>query len=345
MSANLNSIRSTDLADQLPGILWDRYRAKLVKNTERALSLPSEVALRVMNHRTWLSAFPEAPARVSGHTPLSRLDPARADIVSSLERDGVYATTLDALSLPASCTLLANGTAISNRMIAESAAMREHRPITTASAGDLLDFPQLFQWGLDAGLLDLVESYLGGPCAYDGLEAYYSRPDGRETSTRLWHRDREDTRMVKVAIYLNDVDTAGGPFEVLHPIFQAALEPKLSWRYQAISDANLRSVSPTGDHVTLTRSLTGQRGTVIFVDPARCHHRGKPPTRSARLALFYSYFSRVPRHPFCCERSPISRAQRSELAKTLPARARDCVLWRETLPLSARLIPRNRMSA
>ena len=344
MSAIFNPMRRTDLANQLPGIFWDRYRAKLTKNTERVLSLPSEVALRVMNHKTWLRAFPDTPVLASTQPQSPSLDAASADIVSTLERDGVYATTLDALRLPERCTLLANATAISNRMIHARATMREQRPILTATASDLLDFPQVFQWGLNSRLLDIVESYLGGPCAYDGLEAYHSRPDGKETSTRLWHRDREDTRMVKVAIYLNDVDTAGGPFEVLHPTFQTALEPKLSWRYQAISDANLKSVSPTGDQANLIRSLTGPRGTIIFVDPARCHHRGKPPTKSARSALFYSYFSRVPRHPFCCERSPISRAQRSELAKTLPVRARDCVLWRETLPLSARLIPRNRMS-
>ena len=344
MPAIITAFRSTDQASQLPTILWDRARAKLGRNTERALSIPSELALRVMNHKTWSRAVPQFAAQQSGGNASHALSAHSSEIVLGLERDGVFATTLDELAVPGGDAVMTNATEIANRLMARSAAMREHRPIVAATAQDFLDFPHLFQWGLSATLLDIVETYLGQTCAYDGLEAFCSRPDGRETSTRLWHRDREDTKMVKVAIYLNDVDTNGGPFEILHPTFQTALEAKLSWRYEAISDVHLKAMSPTGDHSVLTHSLTGPKGTVIVVDPARCHHRGKPPTKSARSAIFYSYFARVPRHPFCCERSPLSRAQRTLLAAQLPARARECVQWREALPLSARLIPRNRLS-
>ena len=66
--------------------------------------------------------------------------------------------------------------------------------------------------------------------------------------------------------------------------------------------------------------------------------------RTDRTALFYSYFSRTPRHPFFCERSTMRRAQLKGLARDLPKRQRDCVLWRDALPLTSRLIPVSRLS-
>jgi hypothetical protein len=48
------------------------------------------------------------------------------------------------------------------------------------------------------------------PVAYDGASVNYTVADGREVSTRRWHRDWEDRRMLKVAVCLNDVGHGGG---------------------------------------------------------------------------------------------------------------------------------------
>jgi hypothetical protein len=49
--------------------------------------------------------------------------------------------------------------------------------------------------------------------------------------------------------------------------------------------------------------------------------------------------NRAPLRPFRCERSTISRAQTRRLAASMPQRQRDCLLWRDSLPLVARIIP------
>jgi len=88
-------------------------------------------------------------------------------------------------------------------------------------------------------------------------------------------------------------------------------------------------------------SHTGAAGTVIFADTARYYHRGKPPIRSDRAAVFFGYFARPPRHPFLCERSRLSRAQITQLVADLPQVERDTALWMQSVPIPIRWIPKN----
>jgi hypothetical protein len=97
----------------------------------------------------------------------------------------------------------------------------------------------------------------------------------------------------------------------------------------------LGDFDPDRDVVT----CTGKAGTVIFADTAALYHRGKPASARDRCAIFFNYMNRAPLRPFRCERSPISRAQTRRLAASMPQRQRDCLLWRDSLPLVARIVP------
>ena len=149
--------------------------------------------------------------------------------------------------------------------------------------------------------------------------------------------------MLKVAIYLTDVDETGGPFEMITPEFQNLVDAREGWKYPVMDSARLNAGIPLAVRENGIRTITGKRGTVMFADAARFHHRGKPPTASHRDAIFHSFFSRTPRHPYCCERSMMSRAQIAAFAQTLDPRGRDSMLWRHALPLRSRLIPPNRV--
>ena len=322
-------------------------KAALTRHVERVLSIPSEIALRAMNSplleraRGRTGHVHRRPMRNDGWTaPV--LDAPSAAIVAALDRDGAFATSLDDLALPSTGAMFEAANVLSQRLGERSQRPDlKDRAIVSATADDLMTWPAVFHWGLNERLLDIVEVYLGQRCAYDGVAHYYSRADGREISTRVWHRDREDVRTVKVAIYVNDVGQDGGPFEILDPQYQRVLDAQLSWRYAAINHARLIAAVGPDAAARAVRTFTGLRGTVVLVDTARCHHRGKPPVRFDRSAIFYSYFSRSPRHPFFCERSTLRRPHLHQLAHDLPQRARDCVLWRDALPLTSRLIPRS----
>jgi hypothetical protein len=80
---------------------------------------------------------------------------------------------------------------------------------------DAENYRSLVLWGVSPALLRIAQHYFGLPAAYDGPKVAFTPVDGRQAGTRLWHRDREDRRMIKVAIYLNDVTEGGGPLQAI----------------------------------------------------------------------------------------------------------------------------------
>lgn len=261
-----------------------------------------------------------------------------AKIVQALEKDGVYVTTIAALGL-------ANGGAVMREAgaLAKGFADEAHErtangeSFTIVPSNRVFHYPSIYLLGLQDRLLDIAENYIGLPPAYDGVTINYTVADGREVSTRKWHRDWEDRRMLKVAVYLNDVDESAGPFQMIkrHDTMQ---NDRDGFNYELADHAALAErlgPSYTDDII----SCCGPAGTVIFTDTARFFHRGKPATERDRMAIFYSYFAQNPRHPFLCERTGMQRSDVVRLTTALPRRQKRAALWRQRLSIALRLIP------
>lgn len=282
-------------------------------------SLPANAARRIMSMPSIQHQLEKRyRENLDAHAPaLPKPTGLDAQIWEGLRQEGIFVTSLEALGIPGSAGMFETA-----RRMASDYAPEAHR---RAAAGEkylmlpatrVMMQPVLFTWGLADRLLDIAEAYLGLPPAYDGMAMVYSVADGKEEATRRWHRDREDRRMVRIAIYLNDVDAGGGPFEL---------------------DRRGRDALQADDPDAV-RSCPGPAGTVIFADTARCLHRGKPAYRD-RMAIFYSYFSRRPRYSFYCERSGLSRAQIAALTRALSPRQIESTLWHKALPPLLRIIP------
>ncbi|MGY8636121.1 hypothetical protein RAD15_26980 [Bradyrhizobium sp. 14AA] len=313
-----------------------RYRA-----LRRVRSLPAETASRLLGMPAISRELNKAyeKARASHKPRLPKLSPLDMDVVAGLEKNGVYITTLDKLDLPGTDALWASATGIANvySLRAETGEFAGQYTVQVG-AEDLMHHPHIVRWPLDDRILDIVETYLGLPAAYDTLNFFYTVADGRQVAARRWHRDLEDRRMVKVTVYLHDVDEDGGPLEILHRSFpgsetlDGANFPVLT---HEMLEQRLGGTLERGDVTT----CTGKAGTVIFADVAGHYHRGRPAIARDRCALFYNFFSRRPLRPFFCERHVFSREQLAELAAGQTARARDCMLWHANVPLLARLVP------
>lgn len=282
-------------------------------------SLPANTAHRIVSmpsiqRRRETQYLESLDAHASALPDLTGLD---ARICEGLRQDGIFVTSLDALGMPGSSEMFETARSMTMDYAAEAHARAAagEKYLMLPSARVMMQ-PMLFTWGLADRLLNIAESYLGLPPAYDGMALVYSVADGKEEATRRWHRDREDRRMVRIAIYLNDVDAGGGPFEL---------------------DRRGRDARQADDPEAI-RSCRGPEGTVIFADTGRCLHRGKPADRD-RMAIFYSYFSRQPRYSFYCERSGLSRAQITALTRELPVRQTESALWHRALPRLLRAIP------
>jgi hypothetical protein len=155
-------------------------------------------------------------------------------------------------------------------------------------------YPELFSWGLDDGLLDIVENCLGLPSAYHGVCVRRELVDGKFTGTRLWHMDSEDLNTIRVMIYLNDVlDDAGGPFEYvpkpLTPAYRRFVDD------EDITDDRMNAVVPASEW----KRCLGKRGTVIFGAVAKIFHHGKLPFNPRKMVSYY-YTSRKPYDEALC---------------------------------------------
>ncbi len=321
------------------------------KLLQRLMSAPSDIALFISNIETIEQKilYPRYQKFIREYKPsLNVLTSEEYKIVQDLENYGVSVSSLEELSIPLTDRFFSAAQKISDELKHNAELpLFEGKHTLTANAEQIMRYPELFLWGADPKLLRIVEGYLKLPVGYDGLSYYYSPPDSKETGPRKWHRDKEDWQMIKIGVYINDVNEDGGPFECVTPaaneLLVKSLHSEYIRKYKTALHNEVLSILPEHMHENWHKSCVGKVGTVIFVDTARYFHRGKPPTKFGRSAIFFGYCSRRPRHPFFCGRSPLSKAQIRYMASLLPEEIRDCVTWRDNLKGLSKWIPKNRL--
>lgn len=313
----------------------------LLAERRRWLSdLPARTTLKLLNRPRIRSVLARRHSNaLLQHQPaLPGLSDIDAQIVADLKAHGVYITTLDALGLTGSDSAVRQAASLSENFVAEARDWSaKGQDFIIVPPNRIAAYPAIYRLGLQDRLLDIAENYIGLPPAYDGVTLNYTVADGREVSTRKWHRDWEDRQMLKVAIYLNHVDENGGPFELIARHDPSHSE-EMGFRYELADDAALSQRLGPGYRDDVV-SCCGPAGTVIFADTARFFHRGKPATGHDRTAIFYSYFAHRPRHPFFCERTGMSRSEVARLTTSLPRRQQEAARWRERLPTMYKVIP------
>jgi hypothetical protein len=309
-------VKGVSSLDELGGKLW-----------RRVASLPADMALGVTNMAPIASYLDQRRiAREETYVSASSLSANETAVVNGLQRSGVFVTSLENLGIAQveNASILASGARITDVLADRIAALNQPSPAFICNEpGDLLANPPIYRWGLNATVLRIIESYLRQPVAYDGPIVFYTEANKAEYGTRRWHLDREDRRVVKVALYLHDVDDEGdGRFK--YPVVTTATLERLL-------DIRVNTLEPV--------TCTGKAGTLVFAEAGRFYHRGKPPTANDRVAIFYGYFARPPRNPFYCERSRLSRPQIMQLIEGLAPEQRASALWRDVLPWPVRMIP------
>jgi hypothetical protein len=154
----------------------------------------------------------------------------------------------------------------------------------------MLEFPEIYLWGLNEKLLDLIECYIGLPVHYHGGDLRREIADGVTNDVRQWHIDAEDHRMFKIIAYLNDVTEIGGPFEYMTR--QDSERAARSLRYVSgfVPDDKMERAAPR-DH---WRMATGPAFTANIADTCTVFHRAKPPTKVDRYSITFSWTSRTP---------------------------------------------------
>lgn len=214
-------------------------------------------------------------------------------IIDELKRHGGYGTTVEALAIPETSAMLAAADALFTEIAGRSPAAGDFG--VQPSAAEIERYPALIKWGLDPRLLAIVTRYIGLPVVYRGLTVRRDIAGGEKKDTRLFHRDNEDNRIIKIVVYLNDIDEDGGPFEFI-PLSLAPSSWRVALNGSRVDDTAIAAFVPAEQW----RTCTGRRGTALFVDTCRIFHRGRVGRTVDRRALFFCYNSCQPMSPQWC---------------------------------------------
>ena len=244
-------------------------------------------------------------------------------LVETIKRDGVVITSLSALGIPSNPRFFQ----VAKKLMPEipkSISGQKNEFVVHATSQQLMEHPEIFLWGLEQRLLNIVENYLGLPVAYQGV--FCRRDIAKEVAikSRLWHIDMEDRKVLKIIVYLNDVNEDGGPFQYIPQSLTSTAVRSLKYRSGYIRDETMQqALSPSN-----WKSCTGLAGTVIIAATSSIFHRGKIPVADDRFAVFFDYTSRQPKHPLYSTLS-LNQENLLSLVNNLSKAQKNCVFWQQ----------------
>jgi hypothetical protein len=142
-------------------------------------------------------------------------------------------------------------------------------------------------------LLDIANAYVEMWSKLEYVDVWYSVPQpaaAERISSQRWHRDYNDKHLLKVFLYLVDVDEHMGPFQ-----YVAGSQPggpyADAWAWEPLGKN-----SPTEEELETripkdaVRTFTGPAGTLLFCNTAG-FHRGGFSTTAPRVLATATYSS------------------------------------------------------
>ncbi|MCF4969690.1 2OG-Fe(II) oxygenase [Nostoc sp. CMAA1605] len=225
---------------------------------------------------------------VQEHIPyLPNLSHSDINIVKTLQIQGLAITSLEELGIESNLQLLQSAKKLLPH-IQPDTNIKKHGFVAHASAAQMLEYPEIFLWGLEQKLLNIIENYLSLPVAYHGAYFRQDIANQLEQGSRLWHIDTEERQVIKIIIYINDVDENTGPFQYLPQTLTLEVAKSLNYTSGYITNQTMQNTISPEQY----QSCVGSAGTVIFAATSSIFHRGKPPTLNDRFAIFFDYTAR-----------------------------------------------------
>ena len=139
--------------------------------------------------------------------------------------------------------------------------------------------PHLLKLANRPDVLSHAAAVIGGKPTLSDMLVWWSFPGQQEpTDAQLWHRDRADWKMVKLFVYLTDVDEESGPH----------IYAKNSALGGHLVDLRRFKEAEVREHYKDVVVATGFAGHAIMTNPQGLH-RGSLPTKLPRLVFEATY--------------------------------------------------------
>lgn len=164
------------------------------------------------------------------------------------------------------------------------------QPVTASTQGvssavydlpTILTCPHLLKAMNDPGLLQIAAGFLGCKPTISGVGLRWSFANSNTTSeVQRFHRDMEDWKILRLFIYLTDVDPDSGPHQFVTKSHKTAGRFRLKPYTDAYIDRRFGREN--------VATINGPRGTAFLGDMWGVH-RGVPPTQRPRLLFSCTY--------------------------------------------------------
>jgi hypothetical protein len=251
------------------------------------------------NPLAWRYLLNFAPA-ISYRHP--RLTGEQSRLVQALNRDGIAITTASALfgTDPAYSELETAVYNLEREQQRELDAVRSGRTATGEKAflhemlgpRPTLDVQTPFaRFPLHERILQIANAYFGMYTRLRGYNVWHTFvSDSGARQSQLWHRDREDLLILKVFVYLNDVDDGAGPFTYAPGTHKKGSVQQLPESFdengvRRSTDEQMSAVVPPERWI----KAMGPRSSIIFAD-THGYHKGGHCTRTDRL-MYHCMFT------------------------------------------------------
>jgi hypothetical protein len=218
------------------------------------------------------------------------LDEAAGKVLSDLRRHGVAVTSAQELLRGKSVVAELQGRIFElerskARIIAESrSAAADERMIGDKTFNlellgrrPRLDPQSVYaRFALQPSITSVVNAYFGMYARLRYYNVWHTlATEGRPRESQLWHRDREDQRILKVFVYHTDVDESAGPLTYAtgsHRGGRNRTEPAyvVEGGVKRSTDEQMAAAVPPGQWLT----AVGPAGTIVFADTNGYHKGG-----------------------------------------------------------------------
>jgi len=147
--------------------------------------------------------------------------------------------------------------------------------------------------GISDRMLDIVNSYFGLWSKLTYVDLWYTPPASPgvdRVSSQRWHRDYNDERLVKVFIYLVDVDEDTGPLEYV-PGSTVEGPYGSAWPWRPVSNDLYPPQDEFEERVPKSAQIafTGPEGSMLLCNTSGFHRGGYATGSRARVMAVYNY--------------------------------------------------------
>jgi Phytanoyl-CoA dioxygenase (PhyH) len=271
-----------------------RHRRRLSRAVTSAMRRRLPTAMRYYAH-DWLLTNRES--RRLYQTAAPALDSTQQAIVDDLTRTGLAVVSFDQLF---------RGRAQWQRLDEDAAAFRREAESRLGDSASSITKAKSYLWrrytrdvelsfrdewlrlATSCRVLDVVNSYLGLFAKLIYVDQWYTPPTGalvERVASQRWHRDFTDRHLVKVFIYLSDVDDRNGPFQYVRESAAGRYSRLWPWRPLGLMYPPVEQFARKVPASAIA-TVTGRAGTVIFCDTSGFHRGGFATDRSRMVAVF-----------------------------------------------------------